>query len=237
MSKLALLKILLSDDASKTLKKIILVSTISMVALMLFLAIIICSVLSMPKEWLKNFILGFEGDTHIEIFYQIRPDLIDPTPEEAPNNDKEYEFVLPIKRTVRHYFGEIGSFNGAELDYIVFNCDGDNIYSIGDGKVTEADNTSITVEYKASDSDPNNWYIYAKYWPLSDVKVSVGDTVKKGQIIAQADALGDAKVDEYSTLRIFCFGMWGDSDPDWINPIDLIGEKTFQEQYREVIRE
>lgn len=228
----------LNDDIGEMVKKIIIISVIVALFIPVFIVIIISCVLSMPKEWLKNFILSFEGDRHIEIFYQIRPDLIDDAPEEGDGNDERYHFVLPIKRTVQHYYGEKGSYTGGVTDYIVYNCDGDNIYSIGDGDVIDADNTSIIVRYEAAPDDENNWYVFAKYWPLSEVHVENGDKVEKGEVIAQADILGDDKVDEYTTLKIFCFGMWGDSDEStWVDPITLIGEKSFEEQYKDVIVE
>lgn len=217
---------------TNTGRKILLYTTIGVLSLFFFMILILCTFLSMPKEWLNNFLSQYLGDQHIEIIYQIRPDLLDPEPEEAPNNNKDYEFVLPIKRTVRHYFGEKGSFNGVNIDYIVFDCNGDNLYSIGDGVVKEVDNTTVTIEYEASDNDPNNWFIYAKYFPMSEVNVTLGEEVEKGQIIGKADI-----ADDVSKLKIFCFGMWGDSDPEWVDPITLIGEKTFEEQYVVVVRE
>lgn len=219
------------------IKTILIVTIAVSLSLPLFLIILLCCMLEMPKEWLKELILQLEGDTRIEIFYQIRPDLLDPDPVEGDGGSDEYEFVLPIKRTIRHRFGDIGSFDGTELDYIVFDCDGDNIYSIGDGVVAEADGTSITVRYEASDEDPNNWYIFAKYFPLSRIDVEAGEQVTKGQIIAAAD-VADEFDDEKTKLRIFCFAMWGDSDTaNWVDPVQFIGEKSFEEQYSEVIRE
>lgn len=194
----------------------------------LFIIILIATALSMPADWIKDHLL-LEGTPAEELYIiqQIRPDLI----QQDQTVLEGYDFGMPINRTIQHYFGD--EANGRTLDYLTYNCDGDNLYAIADGEVVEVDSSEalggwyIVVEHEAPADDEANWYLYSKYWAvdMEAEHAEVGDSVDQGDIIGHA-----LTADEDHATMIFCFQMYGDSDYEPIDPLPYIGEKEFDEE-------
>ncbi len=197
------------------------------------LVVFIAAIISLPEEALRQFVLSLLPPQELIYVYDVRPDLLlgDPTQLEG------YDFGLPINRTIQSHFGDMGSFTGEAIDYITYNCNGDNIYAIGDGVVQSVEpdiygGYTVIIEHEAPDDDPDNFYIYSKYWSLSECDVEVNQDVEIGEIIGAAQSTGNAQ----NTL-IFCFGMWGDSSDDMVDPVTYIGEKEFDESVEIVFRD
>lgn len=194
----------------------------------IFLIILMATALSMPAEWLKeHLLLVGTPPEEIYIIRQIRPDVF----QSEQTVIEGHEFGMPINRTIQGYFGSRS--NGRTLDYLTYNCNGDNLYAIADGEVVEIDSSEalggfyIIVEHEAPEDDEANWSLFSKYWAvdMEAEHVEVGDSVEQGEIIGHALT----SADEHATM-IFCFQMYGDSDYEPIDPLPYIGEKKFDEK-------
>lgn len=202
----------------------------------LLLIVFMAAVIMVPVDLFNEFLRSLLPEQELIYFYEIRPDLI--LNNESTDIDG-YPFGLPINRTVQSHFGDMGSYTKEAIDYLTYNCNGDNIYAIGDGTVVSSEvdqygGMTIVIEHEAPDDDPyDNWYVYSKYWSLEESNVEYGQLVEKGEIIGTTQSTGD----NTSTL-IFCFGMWGDNtDDEMVDPIPYIGEREFEEQVQIIIRE
>lgn len=227
MNKFLLVMRVLAAGKEKNNRAIGIAVLLTILFLPIFIVMLIAVSLSMPVDWLRKFLLLDIPNEELYIIQQIRPDLIQSDQTIVDGHD----YGMPINRTIRHYFGD----NSGEktLDYLTYNCNGDNLYAIADGEVVDVDSSEalggwyIIIEHDAPEDDEANWYLYSKYWAvdIDSEHVEVGDHVDQGDVIAQAMSSKNS-----NSTMIFCFQMYGDSDYEPIDPLPYIGEEQFDEE-------
>lgn len=228
----AAMRIMHGEDNDKTLRNAAIIAIAVQMAIPLLIVILIAATISLPVNILKDvltFLIGEGCDpADLYIIQQIRPDLLLNGEQTVVEG---HEYGLPINRTIQHYFGEtIGS---RTLDYLSYNCDGDNLFAIADGQIVEIDSSEalggfyIVVEHDAPEDDDANVSLFSKYWAvdMNAEHMEVGDYVEQGDIIGQA-----LSADQSRATMIFCFQMYGDSDYEPIDPLPYIGSKYFEEE-------